>query len=361
MQKISSEKFETSVRIVLAFAFSFVIFGVVIALCGHNPIDAFYQLFRGGFGSKFNFGSLIEDFIMILTIASAYSLTRRIGYFNLGLEGSFYLGAMFSAAPAFLLPELPKLVIIPLSLVCGFIVAALYGSICGILKAYYNVNEACTTILMNYVAMFFCDYLINNVWVSPGSPIPQTPNVQKNAMFAKLPLSPSRASTAILVAVLVWIFVYFLTYKTTFGFKIRNVATNARYADTVGMRSRRVVLATVMLSCGLGGIAGGLEVLGIYGTFIQNFSQNSAFQGIIACLLVNNNLALVPLASFFISFTRAGGSGMEYYTGISSALIYTVTPLMILFVSMEKMFDYKRFFGFIKKIFVRSKETEGKA
>ena len=91
------------------------------------------------------------------------------------------------------------------------------------------------------------------------------------------------------------------------------------FSDTVGMKSKRVVLATVMLSCGLGGIAGGLEVLGIYGSFIQNFSQNSAFQGIIACLLVNNNLALVPLSSFFIFLHSGRRQRYGILYGISSA------------------------------------------
>ena len=135
------------------------------------------------------------------------------------------------------------------------------------------------------------------------------------------------------------------------------VATNPRASDAAGIKSKYVTLGTVMLSCGIGGIAGACQVLGIYGCFIQNFSQNSAFQGIIACLLVNNNMKLLPLSAFFIAFTRAGGSGMEHYTGISSALIYTVVPLLILFVSMDKMFDFRRAINFVKGRFHRKEAS----
>ena len=346
IQKEKNERIETAIRVLIAFSVSIALLIIVIQLCGHNAISALASMFQGAFGSKFNFGSLIEYYILILICGSAYSLTRRIGYFNLGLEGSLYIGAMFSCAPGFLLPELPKYIIMPICLLSGMLAAALYGSICGSLKAFLNVNEACTTILMNYVAQFFCDYLLNNQW-SAHSASPETPHVQENAMFTKLPLAPSRASYAIFVAIGVFAFVCFLTFKTTFGYKIRNVATNPRYCDAVGIKSKYVVLVTVILSCSLGGLAGGCEVLGKYGNFLQNFSQDSAFQGIIACLLVKNNLAFLPLSAFFIAFTKVGGNGMEYYTGIPSALITTVVPLLILLVSMDKMFDYKKLWSFL--------------
>lgn len=352
-----SDKFETGVRVSLAFVAAFLFFGIVIAICGHDPLDAFVQLFVGAFGSGFNFGMLLEWFILIMIVGSGYSLTKRIGYFNLGLEGSLYLGAMFSAGVGFLAPELPKYIIQPLCILTAFVVAAAYGSVCGVLKAYLNVNEACTTILMNYVAQYFCDYLVTNPWQKPGSPMPQTPDIQPNALFTKLPFAHSRASYAIVVAILVFAFVCFLTFKTTFGFRLRMVATNPRFAEAAGIKSKKTVLLTVMLSCGIGGIAGACQIMGIYGCFMQNFSQSSAFQGIIACLLVNNNLLLFPLSAFFVAFTKAGGAGMEYYTGISSALIFTVVPLLILFVSMDKMFDYKRFFRFIRTRVLRRQNT----
>lgn len=340
---------EAAIRVTIAFAVAVVLLIVVIQLCGHDAFDALFQMFKGAFGSKFNFGSLIEYYILILICASAYSLTRRIGYFNLGLEGSLYIGAMFACAPGFLLPELPKYIIMPICLFSGMAAAGLYGAVCGSLKAFLNVNEACTTILMNYVAQYFCDYLLNNQW-SAHSASPETPHVQANAMFTKLPLAPSRASYAIIVAILVYAFVCFLTFKTTFGYKLRNVATNPRYCDAVGIKSKWILLATVMLSCSLGGLAGGCEVLGKYGNFLQNFSQDSAFQGIIACLLVKNNLALLPLSALFVAFTKVGGNGMEYYTGVPSALITTVVPLLILLVSMDKMFDYKKWWKSIKRL-----------
>lgn len=329
------------IRVAIAFAISILAFAGIIALCGHNPLDAFYQMIRGGFVGKFNLGSTIEDFILILIVGSGYSLTRRIGYFNIGLEGCLYVGAMFSCAAGFLLPELPSVIIIPICLMVSMVAGALWASIGGALKAFFNVNEACVTIMLNYIAIALTDYLLNNPW-SAHSAAPETPHVQANAMLPKLPLQPSRASTAIFIAFAVYAFVYFLTFQTTFGFKFRHVADNPAFCDAVGIRSRWVVLATVMLSGAFGGLAGGCEILGVYGNFIQNFSVNSAFNGIIACLLVKNNLKLLPLSALFIAFTRTGGNGMEYYTGVPSALVDTVVPILILFVAMDRMFDYKK-------------------
>lgn len=355
MIESNEKRYQAVIRIALAFLVATAVFAAVITLCGHNPLDAFRQMVRGAFGSKFNFGSTLEDFILILIVGSAYSLTRRIGYFNIGLEGCLYVGAMFTCAPGFLLPELPSYIIIPICLTCGMLAGAIWASIGGALKAFFNVNEACVTIMLNYVAIALTDYLLSNTW-SAHSAAPETPHVQANAMFPKLPLAPSRASYTIVIAVLVYIFVYFLTFRTTFGFKFRNVADNPRFCDAVGIKSKWVLLGTVMLSGALGALAGGCEVLGIYGNFIQNFSVNSAFNGIIACLLVKNNLNLLPLSAFFIACTRTGGDGMEYYTGVPSALIDTVVPILILFVAMDRMFDYTKILNAIKRKIQKKKK-----
>lgn len=348
MLKPKSENYEGIIRIAIAFLVSIIAFAAIIALCGHDPLSAFYQMIRGAFAGKFNFGSTIEDFILILIVGSGYSLTRRIGYFNIGLEGCLYVGAMFSCAAGFLLPELPSIVIIPVCLLVSMLAGAIWASIGGALKAFFDVNEACVTIMLNYVAIALTDYLLNNPW-SAHSAAPETPHVQPNAMLPKLPLQPSRASAAIFIAFAVYAFVYFLTHRTTFGFKFRHVADNPGFCDAVGIKSKWVLLATVMLSGAFGGLAGGCEILGVYGNFIQNFSINSAFNGIIACLLVKNNLKLLPLSALFIAFTRTGGNGMEYYTGVPSALVDTVVPILILFVAMDRMFDYKKLLKFVSR------------
>lgn len=348
MTKNSRENIDGIIRVAIAFGVAFVALSVVIAICGHNPMEAFYQMFCGAFVGKFNLGSTIEDFILILIIASAYSLTKRIGYFNIGLEGCLYVGAMFSCAPGFLLPDMPPYLIIPICLGCGMIAGAVWSAIGGVLKAFFNINEACVTIMLNYIAIFLTDYLLNNPW-SAHSAAPETPHVQATALLPKLPLAPSRASTAIFIAFAVYAFVYFLTFRTTFGFKLRHVADNPRFCEAVGIKSRWIVLGTVMLSGALGGLAGGCEILGVYGNFIQNFSLNSAFYGILACQLVRNNLKMLPLAALFIAFTRTGGSGMEYYTGIPKSLIDTVVPILILFIAMDRFFDYRKVLNLFKR------------
>ncbi|MDD2958631.1 MAG: ABC transporter permease [Lachnospiraceae bacterium] len=348
MSENKAEKSSAVIRIAIAFAISAIALAIIITLCGHNALDAFYQMFYGAFIGKFNFGSTIENFILILIVGSAYSLTKRINYFNIGLEGCLYIGAMFTCAPGFLLPDMPPWIIIPLCLACGMAAGAIWSAIGGALKAFFNINEACVTIMLNYVAISLTDFLLNNTW-SAHSAAPETPHVQANAMLPKLPLAPSRASVALFIAIAVFFFVWFVTFHTTFGFKLRHVADNPRFCEAVGIHSNLIVLGTVMLSGALGGLAGGCQILGVYGNFIQNFSLNSAFYGMLACLLVKNNLKLLPLSALFIAFTRTGGSGMEYYTGVPKSLIDTVVPILILFIAMDQMFDYKRFFRIFKR------------
>lgn len=103
------------------------------------------------------------------------------------------------------------------------IAGALWSAIGGAMKAFLNINEACVTIMLNYVAISLTDYLLNNPW-SAHSAAPETPHVQANAHASQAAAGASRASTAIFIAFAVYAFVFFLTFRTTFGFKLRHVA-----------------------------------------------------------------------------------------------------------------------------------------
>ena len=122
--------------------------GIIIMLAiGENPIDGFYQLFRGAFGNKFNFGSTLEKFVPLLITGLAYMVAERAGMFNLGVEGELYLGALAAAAVAIYLPRnWPGWLIVLLSIIGSMIVGALWALIPALLKLHLRVNEVCSTI-----------------------------------------------------------------------------------------------------------------------------------------------------------------------------------------------------------------------
>ena len=123
--------------------------GIVIAIMGEDPIEAYVQLFRGAFVGNFNLGSTLEKFVPLLLTGLAFIVGAKVGVFNVGVEGELYLGAVTAAFVGYSVKGLPSVLHITLCFAAAMAVGAAWAFIPAYLKAYFNVNEVCVTILMN--------------------------------------------------------------------------------------------------------------------------------------------------------------------------------------------------------------------
>ncbi len=217
-------------------------------------------------------------------------------------------------------------------------VAAAWAYIPAALKAYYGVNEVCTTILMNTVALYITSYLVSGP-MSAG-----TANAQSLPVTVTLHqfMKPSSANVGILIAIAVVLIVIYMLNKTSWGYKIRTVGLNPSHADYVGISSRRVFISAMMLSGMLGGIAGCIEVLGVHGYFLNNFATGLGSNGMLASLIVKNNMIFTPFMAFFLAVLKAGAMGMQQTTGVPKALVDTITAVFIIIATMETAFQFKQ-------------------
>lgn len=118
------------------------------------------------------------------------------------------------------------------------------------------------------------------------------------------------------------------------------VGTNRTNAEYLGMNAKKIIVRGMMLSGALGGIAGAIEVLGVYGYFLDNFSLNIANDGMLSSLIVWNDIYLVPLMSFFVSALKAGALSMERFAGVPRSVVDTITAVFIIFATMETLFNF---------------------
>lgn len=327
-------------NILLSILASIVVGGIVIAIMGYNPISTYMQLFKGAFIGKFNFGGTLERFVPLLLTGLAFAVSSKVNVANVGVEGELYLGAMAAAWVGFTFKGLPKLVHIPYALLIAMIIGALWAAIPGILKAYYKVNEVCTTILLNYVAIYITSYLVNYPF-SGKTGVPQTPPIEPSAMLTQI-LRPSRANTGIFIAIIALILTYWLFYHTSVGYKLRSVGLNPDYTDYIGVDSKKSMVSGMMISGALGGLAGAIEVMGIYGFFLDSFSPGIAFDGMLAALIAKNNFLMVPVLALFIAALKSGALGMERFTGVPKSLVDAIIAMFILFATMEGLFMIKK-------------------
>lgn len=325
-------------NLLLTSVVALLIGGVIMVALGHDPVEAYIQLFRGAFVGKLNLGTTLQKFLPLLLTSMAFAVAARAGAFNVGVEGEMYLGAIAAAWVGYTFTGLPGVVIIILAILFAAIVGAGWAAIPGALKANLGVNEVCTTILLNYVAIYITSYLVNGP-MSAKTGVPQTPAVADSAKLTQF-MRPSSAHMGLFIGIALTAFLIWLLSRSTIGYKMTSVGLNAKHAQYVGIDPRRGIIGAMMLSGLIGGVTGGLEVLGTYGYFLGGFSAGIAFDGMLASLIVKNDIKMVPFMALFLSILKSGALGMERYTGVPKSIVDMIIAIFIIFATMETLFAF---------------------
>ena len=334
-------------RILITILVAMGVGALFIVAIGENPIDAYAALFRGAFDGELRLGTTLAGFTPLLLTSIAFAVAAKAGAFNVGVEGEVFLGGITAAYIGINWTFLPKPALYVACFVGAMVVAAAWAFIPAVLRAYYNVNEVCTTILMNTVALYITSYLVSGP-MSAG-----TANAQSLPVTVRLYqfMKPSSVNVGIFIAAITVIVIIFMLQKSSWGYKIRTVGLNPTHADYVGIDSKKVFIGAMMLSGMLGGMAGCIEVLGVDGYFLNNFATGLGSNGMLAALIVKNNMVSTPFMAFFLAVLKSGAMGMQQSTGVPKSLVDTITAVFIIIATMETAFQ------FAKK---RKKKTEEK-
>jgi len=325
-------------RILLLALLALGIGAVFILLIHENPLEAYAALFKGAFVGKLKIGTTLANFTPLLLTSIAFAVAAKAGAFNVGVEGEVFLGGMAAAYVGIYCTWLPKPLLLAACFGAAVAAGAAWAWIPGFLKAYYGVSEVCTTILMNSVALYITSYLVSGP-ISAGVANPQS--IPVNVTLPKL-LKPSNANAGLFIAIITVIAVIWMLNKTTLGYKIRTVGTNPANAEYVGINPKKVFIRTMMLSGAIGGLAGCIEVLGTYGYFLNNFATNLGTNGMLASLIVKNNVVTTPFIAFFLAVLRSGALGMQQNTGVPKSIVDTITAIFIIVATMELLFQFNK-------------------
>jgi len=325
-------------RFILIMLLSFSIGAIFILLINENPIDAYIALFRGAFIGKLNLGNTIANFTPLLLTSLAFAVGAKGGAFNVGVEGEVFLGGVTAAYIGIHWGFLPA----PIHLLACFagavIIAALWAMIPGILKAYYRVSEVCSTILLNYVALYITSYLVSGP-MSAGVANSQSLPVAEQVRLVQF-MKPSSANLGIIIALVVAVGTIWMMKKTTFGYKIRTVGTNPSHAEFVGINPKTTFIKIMMFSGALGGIAGAIEILGVHGYYLDNFAAGVGFNGMLTALIVKNNLILSPFVAFFFGVLKSGALGLQQTTNVPKSIVDTIIATFIIIATMDALFQF---------------------
>ena len=301
---------------ILAVVIALIMGGIVILVVGGNPIASYAHIARASLGSVGVFSDTLVKATPLILVSLAATIAFRMKLWNIGAEGQFFLGS-FGASAVVLIPLLPETaprwLFIITCMIAAIAMGAMWGFIPGFLKAKYNVNEIISTLMMNYIAVQWNNFFIYAVWSEGG--------FQMSKMFptnAWLPRLTDYADSvpwlrgltvhlgfilAVLAAVLIW----YILYRSRWGYEIRLIGDNPRAARYAGINIARNIILVMMVSGGLAGLAGMSEITGVVHRLQGAISPGFGFTGIIIAWLSKlNPLAVIPVSILFGALILAG-------------------------------------------------------
>lgn len=335
--KLKNAFFEV-VRIISLLAIALLITYPIIACTGESPQKIFKILVQAALGSGLGLAETFAAATPLIFTGLAIAVTFKTGIFNVGVEGSLYLGAFGAAWVGFTLIRLPGWILATLALLFAGLLGGVWALGPAIIKVRYNVDEIVTTLMLNYVAMFFTTYLVTYIYGVPGLANAMSYPIARVARLPRLS-PPSQLNLGFILALFSAFAFWFLFKYTTFGYEIRIFGTNPLFAKWCGMPDRKIVIKSMFLSGFLGGIAGAVQILGVHYRFIANFSPGYGYTGIAVSLLARNNPLGVLFSSFLLGAIYNGESIVELMTRIPMEIPRIFEGIIIALTSAELFVD----------------------
>lgn len=345
------------------------LFGLIILLVS-NPSQAyngFMMILQGGFtdGMK-GVGDVLYYSTPIIMTGLSVGFAFKTGLFNIGASGQFTAGAFAAVYVGvewtFLPPSIHWLVALLMAVLAG----ALWGCVPGLLKAFFNVNEVISSIMMNYIGMYLVNLLIRNTIYDqlknqtlPVAAGAQLPRAGLDQVFPGASLN-----IGILIAILAVIVIYVILNKTTFGYELKACGLNPDASKYAGINEKRNIVFSMVIAGALAGLGGALLYLAGSGKYLQvlDVIAPEGFSGISVALLGLSNPIGILFAGLFIGHITVGGYNMQLFDFVSEAIDIIIAAIVycgalsLLFKTTIHKMQMKR----AKKAERKNAETTGK-
>ncbi len=322
---------------ILGVVVALLISAIVLILLKADPLAAYSAMITGAAGSVSGITQSLVKATPLLLVGLGICIAFRANVINIGGEGQIIIGALLATWFPLTFSSWPGWLLIPCTLLVGFLGGAVWGFVPGILKARLNVNEILSTIMMNSIAQQLMYLLLHGALMDPsgiaaGTYLAQSARLPEQVWLPRLvpqTLLHAGAILAVVLAVLVYIFLW----RTTIGYRIRAVGLNPDASRYAGINVPLYQALSLTLAGGFAGIAGAIEVIGVQHRLLDGVTSGYGFTGIVAALLGGlHPLGLIPAAILFGGLLVGAGQ-MQRAVQVPSSLITAILGLVVLFVS----------------------------
>ena len=284
--------------------------GAVVLLAGGYPVIGSYKtMVSNAFGSGDALAEMFVSATPLVLTGLAVALAARMLLWNIGAEGQLYMGATFASACAFTFPGWPRPLLLALMVAAGLFGGAIWALGPGLLRARLSVNEIVTTLMLNFVAIIWVDYLVHGRWRDPTISFPLSKEFTTSATLPSL--FGTRLHVGLFFALAAAFIVWLMLRQTRWGYEIRVIGESPSAARYAGIPTQRNIVLVMLFSGALAGLAGMGEVSGIVHHIQPDISPNYGYTGIIVATLGRFSAGGVVVAAVLFGALQVGGYALQ--------------------------------------------------
>ena len=317
-----------------ALVLALVITTLILVAVGAPPLRTYLSILSGAFGSTSNVVAVLITWSPLLLTTAGVLITFSAGLWNIGMEGQMTLGAIFAAGMLRLLQHtsLPPALIIILGILAGVVGGAIWAALTGALKTFGGVNEIFGGLGLNFVATALTIYLVFGPWKRPG--VGSMSGTQPFDSSLWLPTLPGTGLSlwSLGISVLVIVVVYFLLRGTQFGLRLKAVGKNSKAAFLMGVPTWQYSMFAFLLCGAFAGLAGGIQVMGIYHRMLPNISNGYGFLGLLVAMLINYQALWAAPIAFLFAALNIGSVQLQIQYKLDSSFASVLQDMLVLLV-----------------------------
>lgn len=315
----------------LALAAALLLFGIFAAAFGKSPIDVYFYMYQGAFGTWFSWQNTLTRAAPLILTALCTALPAQLGMVIIGGEGALLIGALCATTAALAIPAAPPLAV-QLAMACaGMAGGAAWIALPGALRHYRGVNETISSLLLVYIALAILNHLVEGPMRDPTSlNKPSTREIGAINMIGSIP--GTDIHWGLVLGVAAAILAYVLIFHTVLGFAARVAGGNLRAAKLVGLSVGSLILIVCAAAGAAAGLAGMIEVAAVQGRANANLAVGYGFTGILVSFLARHNPpAVVPVAILLGGISAAGGL-LQRRVGLPDASVLVLQGMIFVCV-----------------------------
>lgn len=320
----------------IAIVLALTIAAVVLAVNGANLGDLGRHILTSTFGSRFGLYDLGLILAPLIFTGLAVMIALRVGAWNIGAEGQFCAGALAATAVALFVPG-PALVLVPLMFIAGALGGMVWILIPTLARAYADVSELITTLLLNFVGMLLIYYVATGPWLDPSG----LAFAATKRLAPEVPKIWGDIHWGLPVAVVLTLLVAGAMNFTRWGYEVRIVGSNPQAARYAAIPARRHLIVVMLASGAIAGLAGMFEVVGTTHRLQGEISNNFGYIGIMVAVLSRGSALGVLASALLMAVILKSGIALQTQ-GVSIQTVLAVTGLILFLTAIGEELSHYR-------------------